>query len=192
MNEFAGQLYSKYDAAKRTTQEQKAELLEHASKHAQDVIEGMSLNKTFGKESSQKKRFDPSERYVKKAVREGGRDVSNIASDPNKATAHMVGEFGIRGVQWGNTVTDEERKHHAGKVLEALVDLADVTGLHPKDIEGMKNGTVIPGKFSTYTKKFGKVFLPIYDKVTKKMADGVKDVVHKTFDRGELVICHTK
>ena len=46
----------------------------------------------------------------------------------------MVKEMGLRGVQWGKTVSDEERKHHAAKALEALTDLADVTGLHPKDI----------------------------------------------------------
>ena len=91
-------------------------------------------NATFGKESKAQKRFDPSEVYVKHATRKGGRDVAEVTSDPNKATKHMVENFGIRGVQWGNTVSDEERKHHAAKAVESLVDLADVVGLHPKDI----------------------------------------------------------
>lgn len=102
--------------------------------HAHDIMEGKSMNATFGKESKAQKRFDPSEAYVKHATRKGGRDVADVTSDPNKATKHMVENFGIRGVQWGNTVSDDERKHHAAKAVESLVDLADVVGLHPKDI----------------------------------------------------------
>ena len=112
------------------------EFMENVSRHAKDVIEGQSLNKTFGKESEKRdvKRFDPSEAYVKIATRKGGRDLSKITADPIKAVDHMVKDMGMRGVQWGNSVTDDERKHHAGKALEAIADLADVTGLHPKDI----------------------------------------------------------
>jgi hypothetical protein len=112
------------------------EFMANVSRHAKDVIEGQSLNKTFGKESEKRdvKRFDPSEAYVKIATRKGGRDLSKITADPVKAVDHMVKDMGMRGVQWGNSVTDDERKHHAGKALEAIADLADVTGLHPKDI----------------------------------------------------------
>lgn len=108
--------------------------MEEVAEHAKDIMDGHSLNKTFGKEGKSQSRFNPAEVYVKHAKRSGGRDVSNIVADPNKATKHMVESFGVRGVQWGNTVSDEERKHHAARTVEALTDLADVTGLHPKDI----------------------------------------------------------
>lgn len=108
--------------------------VDNIAEHAKDIMEGKSFNKTFGKESKKTRRFDPSEAYVKVAKRSGGRELSSVTSDPNKATKHMVEAMGLRGVQWGNSVTDEERKHHAAKAVEALTDLADVTGLHPKDI----------------------------------------------------------
>jgi superfamily II DNA or RNA helicase len=59
--------------------------------------------------------------------------------------------------------------------------------LHPKDIEGMKKGTVIPGDLSTYHKPVGKVFIPVFDKVSQATADTVVSVVDRTFNKGELV-----
>jgi hypothetical protein len=140
LEEFSKEANNKYDNAlkpgKLSTLEDKKSFIDKLSNHAKDIIEGHSLNKTFGKESEKRdvKRFDPSEAYVKIATRKGGRDLSKITADPIKAVDHMVKDMGMRGVQWGNSVTDDERKHHAGKALEAIADLADVTGLHPKDI----------------------------------------------------------
>jgi hypothetical protein len=108
--------------------------VENIAEHAKDVMDGKSLNVTFGREKKSSDRFDPSEMYVKIATRTGGRDLSSVTSDANKATKHMVESMGLRGVQWGNSVTDDERKHHAAKAVEALTDLADALGLHPKDI----------------------------------------------------------
>jgi superfamily II DNA or RNA helicase len=59
--------------------------------------------------------------------------------------------------------------------------------LHPRDVEGMKNGSVIPGDLSTYHKPNGRVFIPIFDKVSEAMAESVKSVVDRTFNKGELV-----
>ena len=140
MEEFSKEASEKYGNALTSgnlkSTDEKREFLDKLSGHAKDVIEGQSLNKTFGKEAEKRdvKRFDPSEAYVKIATRKGGRDLSKITADPVKAVDHMVKEMGMRGVQWGNSVTDDERKHHAAKALEAITDLADVTGLHPKDI----------------------------------------------------------
>lgn len=132
-NSVAGRL-NEFSSLARERYGDTASSVENLAEHAKDIMEGHSLNKTFGKESKKSNRFDPTEVYVKVARRSGGRDMSKVTSDPNKATDHLVKEMGLRGVQWGNTVSDDERKHHAGKALEALVDLADVTGLHPKDI----------------------------------------------------------
>ncbi len=108
--------------------------VENIADHAKDIMEGKSLNTTFDREKKSVDRFDPADLYVKIATRTGGRDLSSVTSDANKATKHMVDTMGLRGVQWGNSVTDDERKHHAAKSVEALTDLADVLGLHPKDI----------------------------------------------------------
>lgn len=121
---------------------------EKAIEHASDVIEGASVAGAFGQSSKKggdkKKPFDASEAYVKHAVRKGGPDLSEQASDPNKATAWMVDSLGMRGVQWGNSVTDDERKHHARMVAEAFADLTDILGIDPKDASlGGKLGLAI-------------------------------------------------
>ncbi len=134
LNEFAKAVQDKYGTPLKEIMagEAKEAVLEMAADHAKDIMDGQSLNKTFGKEGKAQNRFNPADHYVKHATRKGGRDVSHVTADPNKATKHLIDRFGMRGVQWGNTVSDEERKHHAAKAVEALSDLADVTGLHPK------------------------------------------------------------
>ncbi len=102
--------------------------------HVKDVIDGKSLNATFGKSGNQARRFNPAELYVNHAVREGGKDVSDITKDPVSATKHMVESLGFKGVQWGNSVTDSERTHHAAKAVEAWVDLSDILGIRPEDV----------------------------------------------------------
>jgi hypothetical protein len=132
--EFSREVKSKLGDIPSESIDEKKAYMARVAGHAKDIIEGKSLNKTFGNEAKKVRRFDPAEAYVKRAERKGGRDVSKVTSNPNKATSHMVDSMGLRGVQWGNTVTDDERKHHAEKALEALTDLTDVLGLHPKDI----------------------------------------------------------
>ena len=108
------------------------ETLENAAGHVRDVIEGDSFNKTFGT-VGQKGRgaFNPADLYVKYATRHGGRDVLR---DTAGATKHMLETVKIRGIQWGNYVTDDERKHHLTQVSGAFADLADVMGLRPEDM----------------------------------------------------------
>lgn len=113
-----------------------AEHLEFIKDGTLGVLEGKSFSSAFGAESGKAgttKRFNPSDAYVKHASRAGGRDLSKITASPQTAVKHMVDEIGLRGVQWGNSVSDDERKHHAAKVVEAITDLAEVIGVHPKD-----------------------------------------------------------
>ena len=143
LNEFSSNLKDKYgdewlNAIKDGSSiEAKQKVVDLASQHAMDVIEGKSLNAAFGKEgtgATRKKGFVLQNYYGQKASRTGGKDLSDVTADANKAVDHLIDEYGLRGVQWGNSVTDEERKHHAGRVVEAIADLADITGLHPRDI----------------------------------------------------------
>jgi hypothetical protein len=111
--------------------------------HVQDVIEGDSFNKTFGTAGAAgPARFDPSEAYVAHAERRGGRMID--AATVDAAKKHMLDNVKLRGVQWGNYVTDDERQHHLKKTAEAFADLADATGLPDSAISlGGKLGLAI-------------------------------------------------
>lgn len=101
-----------------------------AAEHVRDVIEGESLNKTFGAKKSGPKQYNPSDAYVKEAVREGGPVID--ASTIQAGLRYMTDVAGMRGVQWGNSVTDRERQHHLQKSAEAMADLTDILGLPPE------------------------------------------------------------
>lgn len=104
---------------------------EHVAEHAKDIIEGASIDKAFGvsREGGKRKSgFNASALYVTHATRKGGRDISTDTATANKAVSYMVESLGMRGVQWGNSVTDDERQHHARMAAEAFSDLMDVLG----------------------------------------------------------------
>jgi hypothetical protein len=112
--------------------------LERMVEPATRIIEGASLNEAFGQKGANGKwRFTAADRYVGQANREGGRQVGGT---PQAATDTIVKDLGFRGLQYGNSVTDDERKHHVQKAAEALVDLADALDLPDKAI-GL-NGTL--------------------------------------------------
>ena len=132
--------------------------------HASDVIEGASVASAFGKGGGKANRkvFNSADKYVKHAKRTGGPDISSQSSDPNRATEYMVKDLGMRGVQWGNSVTDEERAHHAKNVAEAFADLTDILGIDPADASlGGKLGLAIGarghGTFSAHYEPGNKV-----------------------------------
>jgi hypothetical protein len=99
----------------------------NAQKHALDVLEGDSFNKTFGTVAGGPKRFDPSTAYIGTATRKGGRVID--ASTVQAATGFLSQGAGFRGLQFGNSVSDDERQHHLRHTSEAVADLSDVTGL---------------------------------------------------------------
>jgi len=103
------------------------DMLEKAAGHAQDIMEGHSANKTFGTVGTKKNEFNPADLYVKHATRKGGRMID--AATVKAATDYMTGSLKMRGIQHGNSVTDEERQHHLQKSSEAFADLMDATGL---------------------------------------------------------------
>jgi len=131
LGRFAKMVNEKYGPPDMTT-------VSKVKEHAKDVIEGRSLPQSFGiagkSRDGDSKDVNPADMYVKVANRVGGTDVSAITGDPKTASERIVKAFGARGVQWGNSVTDDERKHHAAKLVESLADLADVTGMKPQDL----------------------------------------------------------
>lgn len=108
------------------------------ARYVQDIMEGTkSMAAVFGQtgtDAAKKKGFDPAEMYGAEPIRRGGSDISSQTSMPTKATDYMLSHIGLRGVQWGNYVTDAEREHHARKAAESLTDLADILQLDPHAI----------------------------------------------------------
>lgn len=118
--DFSDRLRKKYG-------EPSQELLARSLGHVKDILEGDSFNKTFDTVGTGGAKFSASELYVEHAVRKGGPviDASTIAA----GSEFMARIAGMRGLQWGNSVTDEERQHHLQKSAEAFADLTDILGL---------------------------------------------------------------
>jgi hypothetical protein len=114
-----------------------SDMRDRLAEAAATFMEGGSLESALGKSKSVNRgeRFNPADMYVGHAERKGG-PKSQVTSAKD-ATAWMVDKVGIRGVQFGNSVSDDEREHHAKMTADALLDLADVTGL---PIEGISLG----------------------------------------------------
>ena len=134
----SGQLNAFAGALKKEGQMVEARpTMERALDAGTKIMEGSSMAAAFGQQGNGKWRFNPADHYVGHARREGGRSVGGT---PDAATDTIVKGLGFRGLQYGNSVTDDERKHHVQKAAEALVDLADATGL-PDSAIGL-NGTL--------------------------------------------------
>jgi hypothetical protein len=131
MNEFAK--FLKTETGLSDASKSMARALEAGTK----IMEGASVGSAFGKEGGGKKRFSAADLYVAGERRVGGRSVGGTAQ---AATDTIVSRLGFRGLQYGNSVTDDERRHHVQKAAEAMVDLADMTGL-PDRAVGL-NGTL--------------------------------------------------
>jgi len=100
--------------------------------HVMDILEGKSFNQTFDTVNHTNKRWDASKAYVSYATRKGGRAIDAHTLETGRK--FLMEGVGLRGVQWGNSVTDKERLHHLQKTSEAMADLADVTGFSDRDI----------------------------------------------------------
>ncbi len=101
--------------------------LEKAAEHVKDIMEGASFNKTFGTVEGGKKGFDAASLYVKHATRKGGRMID--ATTVKRGQDFVTNTLKMRGLQWGNSVSDEERVHHLQKASEAFADLAEILDL---------------------------------------------------------------
>ena len=106
------------------------DLLKKASEHVKDIVEGDSMNKTFGLESKKKEEFDPRKFYSTEAERTGP---ATKLKGMKTQTDYLMKKAGMRGIQWGNSVTDDEREFHLEHAADAFKDLADIIGL-PEDL----------------------------------------------------------
>ena len=110
--------------------------------------------------------------------------------------------------EWGN---DADKKfvvlHHSIlaeginiSALEAVVFLRsmDVVGigqtvgrtlrLHPDDAAGIRSGALQAGALASYTKSYGLVVCPVFDKASTGTAKAVQNVVDIIFERGDVAV----
>lgn len=97
-----------------------------------EILNGASIDKVTGVKKGGTT-FNPADLYVGVAKRTGGRSLG-VSNTPAGSAEVLTSRMGMRGLQFGNSVTDDERVHHLRKTAEALVDLADVTGLPDRAI----------------------------------------------------------
>ena len=60
--------------------------------------------------------------------------------------------------------------------------------LHPQDAAGIRSGALQAGALDTYTKSYGLVICPTFDKVSKGTAQKVQSVVDIIFQKGDVAI----
>ncbi len=63
-----------------------------------------------------------------------------------------------------------------------------VIRLHKDDAAGLRNGTITPGKLDQYTKSFGLVCIPTYNKVGIQTAQKIQNVVNNEFEQGDAAV----
>lgn len=91
-----------------------------------NILEGKSTNAAFGvKGEARNKGFniDVAKLYNAKAERKGPKGEFKNQEEQSKFISEKLK---MRGLQWGNSVTDEERKHHMEQIALAFKDLSDV------------------------------------------------------------------
>lgn len=94
---------------------------------AKSIMEGQTLEAAFGVGGkSKKKTISRADMYVNSANRNGPELQQKTLAEQGE---YLMKDCEFRGLQWGNSVTDDERKHHLKKVAESMKDLSDVLGL---------------------------------------------------------------
>ena len=63
-----------------------------------------------------------------------------------------------------------------------------VIRLHKDDAEGLRNGRIIPGQLDQYTKSYGLVCIPSYNKVGIQTAKKIQNVVDIVFEQGGAAV----
>ena len=63
-----------------------------------------------------------------------------------------------------------------------------VIRLHKDDAAGLRSGTITPGALDQYTKSFGLVCVPVFDKVGISTAKKIQNVVDIVFEQGDAAV----
>lgn len=60
--------------------------------------------------------------------------------------------------------------------------------LHPEDAAAIRSGTLQAGALSDYTKSYGLVICPTFDKASQGAAAAIQEVVETVFDKGDVAV----
>ena len=60
--------------------------------------------------------------------------------------------------------------------------------LHPEDAEGIRSGRLTAGSLSDYTKSYGLVVCPVFDRASGGTAQAVSNVVETVFTHGDVAV----
>jgi hypothetical protein len=101
---------------------------------AKKVLEGKSINAAFGKAKKKTKGIDAKDAYDTSVMTRKGppSKFKNVKQALDMLDKNVGGAFEMRAVQWGKSVTDEERQHHLKSVVDSMADLCDILGLPEK------------------------------------------------------------
>lgn len=106
---------------------------EEGVERVKKILEGADFKKVFSVESkgNKSKKFNVSDMYLKEAKRKGPETELKTVDEQ---VDFMVKKCELKAIQWGNSVTDDERKHHLKMSADAFSDLGDILGLPEKMI----------------------------------------------------------
>ena len=60
--------------------------------------------------------------------------------------------------------------------------------LHPADAAGIRSGTLVAGDLASYTKSYGLVVCPVFDRASASTAKAVQNVTDIIFEQGEVAV----
>ncbi len=71
--------------------------------------------------------------------------------------------------------------------IKILQTVGRAVRLDPRDSKGIREGKITPGAVSTYSKSFGLVVTPVFDKVGISTANKINTCLDTVFNQGELL-----
>ena len=71
--------------------------------------------------------------------------------------------------------------------IKILQTVGRAIRLDPRDSKGMREGTITPGAVNTYSKKFGLVVTPVFDKVGISTAKKIEVCLDTVFSKGDML-----
>lgn len=71
--------------------------------------------------------------------------------------------------------------------IKILQTVGRAIRLDPRDSKGIREGAITPGAVSTYSKQFGLVVTPVFDKVGVNTATKINNCLDTVFNKGEIM-----
>lgn len=93
-------------------------------------------------------------------------------------SAFLIDKVGLKGVQWGQYITDNERREHTKNLTDSIIDLSDVLGVEPSKLSfGKELGISIGSR----GKGQGQATYSTGDKIINITKEGYGTLSHEYF-----------